>query len=50
MVAVVETARADAVAAALTQAGETVVRLGCVEAASGDAPRVAFSGHLDLAG
>jgi phosphoribosylformylglycinamidine cyclo-ligase len=50
MVAVVETARADAVAAVLTQAGETVVRLGCVEAASGDAPRVAFSGRLDLAG
>jgi phosphoribosylformylglycinamidine cyclo-ligase len=50
MVAVVETARADAVAAVLTQAGETVVRLGWVEAASGDAPRVAFSGHLNLAG
>ncbi len=50
MVAVVETARADAVAAVLTQAGETVVRLGCVEAAGGDAPRVVFSGHLGLAG
>ena len=50
MVAVVDAARADAVAAVLTQAGETVVRLGSVEPASGGAPRVAFSGHLDLAG
>jgi phosphoribosylformylglycinamidine cyclo-ligase len=50
MVAVVEAARADAVMAALAQAGETVLKLGTVEAARGDAPRVAFSGHLDLAG
>jgi phosphoribosylaminoimidazole (AIR) synthetase len=50
MVAVVDAARADAVMAALTRAGETVLRLGIVEAARGDAPRVAFSGHLDLAG
>jgi phosphoribosylformylglycinamidine cyclo-ligase len=50
MVVVADAARADAVSAALTQAGETVVRLGSVEAASGGAPRVAFSGHLDLAG
>ncbi|HEV3373582.1 MAG TPA: phosphoribosylformylglycinamidine cyclo-ligase [Xanthobacteraceae bacterium] len=50
MVAVVEPNRADAVADALTQAGETVLRLGSVEAVKGDAPRVVFSGHLDLAG
>jgi phosphoribosylformylglycinamidine cyclo-ligase len=50
MVAVVEAGRADAVADALTQAGEQVLRLGHVEAVKGDAPRVAFSGHLDLAG
>ena len=50
MVAVVEPARADAVAAVLTREGETVVRLGAVEALASSAPRVAFSGHLDLAG
>jgi phosphoribosylformylglycinamidine cyclo-ligase len=50
MVAVVAAARAEAVAAALTHAGESVLRLGTVESAEGDAPRVAFSGHLDLAG
>ena len=27
-----------------------LVRLGSVEAVKGDTPRVAFSGHLDLAG
>jgi phosphoribosylformylglycinamidine cyclo-ligase len=50
MVAVVEAARAEAVAAALAQAGESVVQLGTVEAIRGDGPRVAFSGHFDLAG
>jgi phosphoribosylformylglycinamidine cyclo-ligase len=50
MVAVVEAARADAVAAVLAREGETVVPLGVVEAVSGDAPRVAYRGHLDLAG
>jgi phosphoribosylformylglycinamidine cyclo-ligase len=49
MVAVVEAGHADAVADALTQAGEKVVRLGHVEAVKDDAPRVTFSGHLDLA-
>jgi phosphoribosylformylglycinamidine cyclo-ligase len=50
MVVVVDAAGADAVAAALTRAGETVVRLGSVEPVSSGAPRVAFSGRLDLAG
>ncbi|HEY2230660.1 MAG TPA: phosphoribosylformylglycinamidine cyclo-ligase [Xanthobacteraceae bacterium] len=50
MVAVVEAERADAVTAVLGREGETVVRLGTVEAVSGDAPRVAYRGHLDLAG
>jgi D-arabinose 5-phosphate isomerase GutQ len=50
MVAVVEAGRADAVAAALAHAGESVLQLGTVEAVRGDTPRVAFCGHLDLAG
>jgi phosphoribosylformylglycinamidine cyclo-ligase len=50
MVAVVEAGRAEAVTVALTQAGESVLQLGTVEAIRGDAPRVAFAGHLDLAG
>jgi phosphoribosylformylglycinamidine cyclo-ligase len=50
MVAVVEAARAEAVTAVLAREGETVVRLGAVEAVSADAPRVAYRGHLDLAG
>jgi len=50
MVAVVEAGGAEAVAAALTQAGETVRQLGTVEVVGGDAPRVAFCGYLDLAG
>ena len=49
MVVVVDAQHADAVAAALTNAGETVTRLGTVMPAKADAPRVAFSGHLDLA-
>jgi phosphoribosylformylglycinamidine cyclo-ligase len=50
MVAVVEAAGADAVAAVLAREGETVLRLGTVEAVKGGAPQVAFHGHLDLAG
>jgi hypothetical protein len=38
------------VAEALAQAEETVVRLGEVVPLTQGAPRVAFSGHLDLAG
>jgi phosphoribosylformylglycinamidine cyclo-ligase len=50
MVAVVEAERADAVAAVLAREGETVLRLGTVEAARGNGPPVAFRGHLDLTG
>jgi phosphoribosylformylglycinamidine cyclo-ligase len=50
MVAVVAAEHADAVTAVLAREGESVLRLGAVEAVAGDAPRVAFSGHLDLAG
>jgi phosphoribosylformylglycinamidine cyclo-ligase len=49
MVAVAEPARADAAIAALTGAGETVVRLGAVVSVEPGAPRVAYSGRLDLA-
>jgi phosphoribosylformylglycinamidine cyclo-ligase len=49
MVAVVESPDADAVDAALTRAGEAVVRLGEVIATDGDAARVAYRGHLNLA-
>jgi phosphoribosylformylglycinamidine cyclo-ligase len=54
MVAVVDAGGADAVVAALTQAGETVARIGTVipvagEPVVGGAPRVTYSGHLDLA-
>ena len=48
MVVIVASAQADAVAATLTQAGESVVRLGEVVAAREDA-RVIYDGHLDLA-
>ena len=41
--------RADAVAAALRAAGETVVRLGTVVPVKDGDARVAYSGHLDLA-
>lgn len=50
MIAVVEPARADAVAAALTQAGEAVVRLGEVTRLADGAAPVAYDGRLDLAG
>ena len=46
MIALVEPARADAVAAELTRAGEHVVRLGEVTTAPDE--RVAYSGRLDL--
>ncbi|HEX2656014.1 MAG TPA: phosphoribosylformylglycinamidine cyclo-ligase [Xanthobacteraceae bacterium] len=49
MVAVVETAKADAVIDVLAQHGETAVRLGEVIAAADGAPSVAYSGRLDLA-
>ncbi|MEA2974880.1 MAG: phosphoribosylformylglycinamidine cyclo-ligase [Alphaproteobacteria bacterium] len=49
MVAVTEPGHADAVIAALTRAGEAVVRLGTVVPVKAGAPRVAYSGHLDLA-
>jgi phosphoribosylformylglycinamidine cyclo-ligase len=49
MVAVVEPQHADAVAAVLTGAGETVARLGMLVPVKADAPRVMYSGHLDLA-
>jgi phosphoribosylformylglycinamidine cyclo-ligase len=50
MVAVVEAAQADAVVAVLAREGETALQLGAIEAAGREAPRVAFSGHLALAG
>jgi phosphoribosylformylglycinamidine cyclo-ligase len=49
MVAIVEPQHADAVAAVLTGAGETVARLGMLVPVKADAPRVICSGHLDLA-
>ena len=48
MIAIVDAAGADAVTAVLAGAGETVVRLGQVTAAAAGAPRVAYSGRLDL--
>jgi phosphoribosylformylglycinamidine cyclo-ligase len=48
MVAVVEPANVDAVMAALTRAGETAVLLGKVAPTQPGAPRVGYSGHLDL--
>jgi phosphoribosylformylglycinamidine cyclo-ligase len=50
MVAVVEARRVEAVAAALVREGETVLQLGAVVPIEGEAPQIAFSGHLDLAG
>jgi phosphoribosylformylglycinamidine cyclo-ligase len=49
MIAVVDAGAADAVAAALTRTNETVVKLGAVVPAAAGKPRVAYSGHLDLA-
>jgi phosphoribosylformylglycinamidine cyclo-ligase len=50
MIAVAAAGQDQAVADALAQAGETVVRLGEVVPLTQDTSRVAFSGHLDLAG
>jgi phosphoribosylformylglycinamidine cyclo-ligase len=44
MIAVVESAKAEAVAATLTRGGETVTRLGTV---TGE-PQVSYAGRLDL--
>jgi phosphoribosylformylglycinamidine cyclo-ligase len=48
MIAVAAAGQAEAVADALAAAGENVMRLGEVVPAGDGAPRVAFSGHLDL--
>jgi phosphoribosylformylglycinamidine cyclo-ligase len=48
MIVVVESAKADAVAAVLTREGESVTRLGEVVAAHADAQRVSYDGHLAL--
>jgi phosphoribosylformylglycinamidine cyclo-ligase len=48
MIAVVEPAKVDAVAAVLAREGETVTRLGEVIAASGGKPRVIYDGQLAL--
>jgi phosphoribosylformylglycinamidine cyclo-ligase len=50
MIVIVDASQADAVTAALTGAGEQVARLGTVVPVAGDAPRVAYSGRLGLAG
>jgi phosphoribosylformylglycinamidine cyclo-ligase len=49
MVAVVPAGHDQEVADVLAMAGETVVQLGQVVPIAGDAPRVVFAGHLDLA-
>ncbi|PWB57093.1 MAG: phosphoribosylformylglycinamidine cyclo-ligase [Bradyrhizobiaceae bacterium] len=49
MVVVTAEDKADAVAAVLAANGETVARLGRLEAAAAGAPRVAYDGALDLA-
>jgi phosphoribosylformylglycinamidine cyclo-ligase len=48
MIAVVYPEDADAVAAVLSAAGETVVRLGTIAPLKANAPRVSYSGHLSL--
>jgi phosphoribosylformylglycinamidine cyclo-ligase len=50
MIAVAEAGKDEAVAEALAEAGESVVRLGEIVPAEGDALRVSYSGHLALAG
>ncbi|MPZ41365.1 MAG: phosphoribosylformylglycinamidine cyclo-ligase [Rhizobiales bacterium] len=50
MIAIVGAEDADAVTDVLTRHGDTVVRLGQVTAATAGAPRVAYSGRLDLGG
>ncbi len=48
MIAIVDAGGADAITAVLERAGETVVRLGTVTTPAAGAPRVAYSGKLDL--
>jgi phosphoribosylformylglycinamidine cyclo-ligase len=48
MIAIVERAKADAVAALLAREGEHVTRLGEVVAAAADGQRVIYDGHLAL--
>ena len=50
MIAVVDAAGAESAADVLTRSGETVVQLGMTTSAAAGAPRVAYSGHLDLSG
>jgi phosphoribosylformylglycinamidine cyclo-ligase len=50
MMLVAEAGQDEAVADVLAQEGEIVLRLGELVTAEGDAPRVRYSGHLDLAG
>jgi phosphoribosylformylglycinamidine cyclo-ligase len=49
MIAIAAAGQDEAVADALAEAGENVVRLGEVVPVEGDAPRVRFSGQLNLA-
>jgi phosphoribosylformylglycinamidine cyclo-ligase len=48
MIAVVAPDKADAVAAVLAREGESVVRLGTLATAKNGAPRVGYSGRLDI--
>ncbi|MGZ5802694.1 MAG: AIR synthase-related protein, partial [Xanthobacteraceae bacterium] len=48
MIAMVDPAKADAVAAVLTREGEKVMTLGKVTSRASGAPGVTFTGHLDL--
>ncbi|MEJ0077268.1 MAG: phosphoribosylformylglycinamidine cyclo-ligase [Alphaproteobacteria bacterium] len=48
MIAIVESAKADALANTLGREGEQMVRLGEVVAARPNAPRVIYDGHLQL--
>jgi phosphoribosylformylglycinamidine cyclo-ligase len=48
MIAIVDAGGADAITAVLERGGETVVRLGTVTTPAAGAPRVAYSGKLDL--
>jgi hypothetical protein len=50
MVAVLDPAGADAAIKALSDAGESVTRLGNVVAIKPGMPEVSFAGRLDLAG
>jgi phosphoribosylformylglycinamidine cyclo-ligase len=48
MIAIVDAGGADAITGVLERAGEMVVRLGTVTTSAAGAPRVAYSGKLDL--